>query len=307
MNEINLLAALEKFEQQLLPSLLTRVCDPFLQQRKIELWIKRDDLLHPIISGNKWRKLKFVLQHTLLNEKNSIVTMGGQFSNHLHALAYIGKVLDISTSAFVRGERPESLGPTLKDCHEWGMQLKFIARSAYRELRDVRKLPMQQINEYWLPEGGAVKYALQGVAKIIEEIDISYDVLCVPCGTATTLAGLVAAAPDQKIVVGFAALKGHGFLEQNVDQLLAGNIMSNCSWVINHDYYFGGFAKTRPELINFISYFQQQTGIELEPVYTGKMLYGIYDLVKQGFFKTGQRIIAIHTGGLQGNRGFVNG
>jgi len=307
LNNIKTLVALERFEQQLQPSVLTHVGDPFLQQHKIELWIKRDDLLHPIVSGNKWRKLKYVLQHAFSNNKDSIISMGGQYSNHLHALAYIGKVLNISSKAFIRGERPEFLNPTLKDCCEWGMQLKFITRSRYRELRDIRELHMQQANEYWLPEGGAVKYALRGVAKIIEEIDIPYDVVCVPCGTATTLAGLVTSVPNQKSVFGFAALKGRGFLEQNVEQLLDHNHKIKCQWTINHDYHFGGFARIRPELADFIKHFQQNTGVELEPIYTGKMMFGIYDLIKQGVFRAGQRIIAIHTGGLQGNRGFVDG
>ncbi len=307
LNKLATLATLEEFELQLQRSSLTNVCDPFLRQHKTELWIKRDDLLHPIVSGNKWRKLKYVLHHALLNNNDSIVSMGGQYSNHLHALAYIGKVLNVTTTAFVRGEKPKHLNPTLKDCHEWGMQLKFISRSSYRELRDVCKIPMQQPNEYWLPEGGAVKYALQGIAKIIEEINIPFDVLCVPCGTATTLAGLIDTVQKRKIVIGFAALKGRSFLEQNVQKLLKRHIMTDNSWLINHDYHFGGFANTQPELINFIHYFQKQTGIELELVYTGKMLYGIYDLIEQGFFRAGQRIIAIHTGGLQGNRGFVSG
>ncbi len=355
MNNIEILAALDQFEQQLQPSVLTRVDDAFLQQHNIELWIKRDDLLHPIVSGNKWRKLKPVLHHAFSNNKDSIISMGGQYSNHLHALAYIGKILNISTTAFVRGERLEPLSPTLKDCCEWGMQLKFVSRSNYRELRDVAEIPMQQVNEYWLPEGGAVEYALQGVGKIIEEVNISYDVLCVPCGTATTLAGLVANNREQKMLIGFAALKGRSFLGQNVqkllrtysrslraaascvrterrnrsfhgvnedfkfrpsangsgavdlEQVLTGKMMTNKNWFINHDYHFGGFARIRPELIHFIHHFQQQTGIELEPVYTGKMLFGIYDLIKQGFFRAGQRIIAVHTGGLQGNRGFVDG
>ena len=304
---MEVLVALDRFEQQLQSSVLTNVRDAFLRQHKIELWIKRDDLLHPVISGNKWRKLKPILYHAFSNKKNSIISMGGQYSNHLHALAYIGKVLNVSTTAFIRGERPEFLNPTLKDCYEWGMQLKFISRSSYRELRDVDKIPMQRVNEYWLPEGGAVKYALQGIGKIIEEINISYDVLCVPCGTATTLAGLVANTREQKTVIGFAALKGRYFLDQNVQKLLINKAMADKNWHINHDYHFGGFAIIRPELIKFINHFQQQTGIELEPVYTGKMLFGIYDLIKHGFFRAGQRIIAVHTGGLQGNRGFVNG
>ena len=297
---------LRNLELQLQPSLVTKVTDPFLDQYQIELWLKRDDLLHPIISGNKWRKLKYILQHVLSIEADTIMSMGGAYSNHLHALAYTGKLLNISTVAYVRGEQPEYFNPTLKDLVAWGMQLKFISRSSYRELRHYQSLPEQKPNEYWLPEGGALGYALQGVAEMVEEIDISYDTLCVPCGTGTTMAGMIAAAENKTTVLGFAALKGTHFLEHDVNKLLPDSSTGFCQWSINHDYHFGGFAKTTPELLEFINSFEHQTGVELEPVYTGKMMYGIYALIKQGFFAKDQRIIAVHTGGLQGKRGFAN-
>lgn len=305
-NKLNDFGMLQKFELQLKSSSLTRISNPLLQQHGIELWIKRDDLLHPVVSGNKWRKLKYILHHALASGKDTIISMGGQYSNHLHALAFIGKHLGISTVAYIRGERPEPLTPTLKDCQEWGMQMKFISRSAYRKLRHVSQLPQQNPNEFWLPEGGAVKYALQGVAEMVAEIDIAYDVLCVPCGTATTLAGMVLSSPEASAILGFATVKGRLFLEKNVQDLIVGNDLLNYKWSINHDYHFGGFAKTNSELMNFINDFKNQTGIMLEALYTGKMLYGIYDLIKQGYFTTGQRIVAIHSGGLQGNRGFIN-
>ena len=297
---------LRKLEQQLQPSLLTRVTDPLLNQQQIELWLKRDDLLHPIISGNKWRKLKYILQHALSIGADTIISMGGAYSNYLHALAYTGKLLNISTVAYVRGERPNFLNPTLKDLEAWGMQLKFISRSSYRELRHFESLPEQKSNQYWLPEGGALKYALQGVAEILQEIDINFDTLCVPCGTGTTLAGIMSAAPYDTNSLGFSALKAKHFLEHNVIKLLPDFSTNFCQWSINYDYHFGGFAKTSPELLEFINSFEHQTGIELESVYTGKMMYGIYALIEQGFFTRGQRIIAVHTGGLQGKRGFVN-
>ncbi len=297
---------LKKLEQQLQPSLLTRVTDPFLNQHQIELWIKRDDLLHSIISGNKWRKLKYILQHVLSIGADTIISMGGAFSNHLHALAYAGKLLNISTVAYIRGEQPSPLNPTLRDLEAWGMQLIFISRSSYRELRHFKSLPEQKSNEYWLPEGGALEYALQGVAEILEEIDINFDILCLPCGTGTTIAGLISAAPYDTKALGFSALNAKHFLENDVTKLLSDTSKNFCQWSINYDYYFGGFAKSSPELLEFINNFEHQTDIELESVYTGKMMYGIYALIKQGFFTRGQRIIAVHTGGLQGKRGFAN-
>jgi 1-aminocyclopropane-1-carboxylate deaminase len=297
---------LRKLEQQLQPSLLTRVTDPFLDQHQIELWLKRDDLLHPIISGNKWRKLKYILQHALSTGADTIISMGGAYSNHLHALAYVGKLLNISTVAYIRGEQPKLFNPTLKDLAAWGMQLKFISRSSYRELRHFQSLPEQAPNEYWLPEGGALGYALQGVAEMLEEIDIAYDTICVPCGTGTTLAGMIASAHNQTAVLGFAALKGTHFLEHDVNKLLPESSTGFCPWSINHDYHFGGFAETILTLLEFIDGFEDLTGIELEPVYSGKMMYGIYGLIEQGYFAKGHRIIAVHTGGLQGKRGFTD-
>jgi len=294
-------------EKNLGISTLTQIIEPFIQEQGIELYLKRDDLLHPIISGNKWRKLKYILEHALALKTHKIISMGGAYSNHLHALAYAGKLLGIQTEARIRGERPEVLSPTLSDMAAWGMHLEFVSRSDYRLLRAYKAydtLPGLQKDEYWLPEGGAMNLALLGVAELVAEIDLDYDVLCVPCGTATTLAGVVSAAPNDKQVFGFAALKGAAYLDDEVKSLLKNTACHNNEWIIQLQYHFGGFAKIKPELLRFIQQFEETQRIKLEPIYTGKMLYGIYDLISQGYFKSGQRIIAIHTGGLQGNRGF---
>ncbi|MFI3219155.1 MAG: pyridoxal-phosphate dependent enzyme [Methylococcales bacterium] len=293
-------------EQTFSPSILTKVDDPLLEQYQVELWIKRDDLLHPIISGNKWRKLKYILQHALSLDSDTLISMGGTYSNHLHALAYVGKVLGLKTIGLIRGEQPATLTPTLQDVQHWGMELKFVSRSDYRLLRQYKQwsdLPDLKPRQYWLPEGGAQALALKGVAELVHEIDIAYDILCVPCGTGTTLAGIVNAVTADTTVIGFAALKNAGFLNAEVNSLLP-NYRDN--WHINLDYHVGGFAKTNAELLAFIDDFEARTQIPLEPVYTGKMLYGFYDLIKKQAFKPYQRIIAVHTGGLQGKRGLLS-
>ncbi len=295
-------------EQKLDTSIVNKINEPFIHERGVELWLKRDDLLHAVISGNKWRKLKFILDHALSIRAHKIISMGGAYSNHLHALAYVGRVLGLQTEAKIRGERPEALNPTLSDLIAWGMELDFVSRSEYRRLRaykDYNSLPGLQAGEYWLPEGGAMELALQGVAELVDELAVDYDVLCVPCGTATTLAGIINSVPADKQVIGFAALKGAGFLLADVRQMLINKPYHNKHWLIQLDYHFGGFAKVTPVLLDFINYFAHTHNIQLEPIYTGKMLYGIYALIKQGFFKPGQKIIAVHTGGLQGNRGFA--
>ncbi len=307
--------ALLTLERQFSASTLTRLVDPLLQQQHIELWVKRDDLLHPVISGNKWRKLKFILDHALQQNTAKIISMGGAYSNHLHALAFAGKLLGLETVAFIRGEKPGKFSSTLRDIQNWGMDLEFISRSDYRELRNYKdhdSLPGLKAGEYWIPEGGATTLALQGVGEIVDEIRIDYDVLCAPCGTGATLAGLIAAAPDSTQILGIAALKGAGFLVDDVRKLLPDDTEANWpstpeppGWQINLDYHFGGFAKSTEQLRTFIGHFEDRHSIILDPVYTGKMLFALFDLIKQGYFNAGQRIVTLHTGGLQGKRQLV--
>ncbi|MGR9054237.1 MAG: 1-aminocyclopropane-1-carboxylate deaminase/D-cysteine desulfhydrase, partial [Gammaproteobacteria bacterium] len=232
-----------------------------------------------------------------------VVSMGGAYSNHLHALAYVGRRLALATEGWIRGEA--RMTPTLADARRWGMVLRFVSRSEYRNLREYKSwnsLPGFDPETYWLPEGGASALALRGVSELVDEIDIGYDTLCVPCGTGTTLAGIVGAVAQGVKVYGIAALKGGNFLARDVERLLTAPYDN---WSIFNDYHFGGFAVVKPELTAFIERFSTLTGIPLEPVYTGKMLYGIYDMIAKGRIASGRRIIALHTGGLQGNRGFA--
>lgn len=296
---------LQKLENTLNKSVLTKIDDPLLDQYRIELWMKRDDLLHPVISGNKWRKLKYILDFVISSGIDTIVSMGGAYSNHLHALAYAAQVLGVKTIGMIRGEQPSVLNSTLLDMQQWGMTLKFVSRTDYRHFRqykDWHALPGLVPGQYWLPEGGAQILALRGVAELVNEIEIPYDILCAPCGTGTTLAGMIGAVPAAVSVLGFSALKNADFLTDDVESLLTGSVSD---WQINRDYHFGGFAKTNSELNSFMETFEAKTAIPLEPVYTGKMMYGLYDLIKKQHFKPGQRIIALHTGGLQGRRGFA--
>jgi len=289
-----------RLEEGFKSSILTQLFDPLLEQKQVELWVKRDDLIHPVISGNKWRKLKYILDHALAINTDTIISMGGAYSNHLHALAYVGKELDLQTVAYIRGEQPKNFSLTLRDLESWGMELRFISRVEYRELRQYKNhdvLPKIKPNEYWLPEGGATELALKGVAEIVSELDMNYDFLCVPCGTGTTLAGLINVSSDKCKVIGFSALKGGCFLADDIQPLLQGNKQN---WSIQLDYHFGGFAKSNNELLLFIEHFFNRHEIELEQVYTGKMFYGLFDLIKHDHFKKGQKIIAVHTGGLQG-------
>lgn len=285
------------------PSTLTIVNDPLLKRHGIELWMKRDDLLHPVISGNKWRKLKYSMIDALQLETRNIISMGGAYSNHLHALAYTCKCLGLESAAFIRGERPHQFNQTLDDLRQWGMKLTFVPRSEYRQLRQYKghdSLPGMAAGEYWLPEGGSTHLALPGVAEIVAEISRPYDVICVPCGTGTTLAGLLLAVPENVKVLGVAVLKGAQFLYDDIGQFVHSTYIARLD--LQMGYHFGGFAKADKELLTFIDDFFYRYAIALEPVYSGKMMYALFDLVRQGYFSRGQRIIAVHTGGLQGCR-----
>ncbi len=297
-------AKLIQLQSHLKTSSLTKLDFPILKQHQIELWLKRDDLIDPVISGNKWRKLKYILNHALNMQVDTIISMGGAYSNHLHALAYAGHKLGLKTRGIIRGERPAVLNPSLLDMINWGMELEFVSRAEFRRFRNYKhyqSLPGIQASQYWLPEGGSTRLALRGVAELVDEINGDYDYITVPCGTGTTLAGIVKSIRPGTKAIGFSALKGGGFLTDDVIKLTDSPLEN---WHINIDYHFGGFAKTTEELLAFINQFQQQSGIILEPVYTGKMLYAVFDLIEKQYFQPGSKIIAIHTGGLQGKRGF---
>lgn len=297
---------LQALQNRLAESPLVQIHDDLFQAKGVEFYIKRDDLLHPVVSGNKWRKLKYILEHALNLGAHTIVSMGGAHSNHLHALAFAGKWLGLQTIAYVRGEKPDALTPTLSDVLAWGMQLRFVSRAEYRQLRAFKthdSLPGLKTGQYWLPEGGAVELAFQGVAEIMGEIDTKFDVLVSACGTGATLAGLIRAVPQQTKIIGVAALKGAGFLQKDVEQWVFDVETRQPDWTILLDYHFGGFANTTPELIGFMRRFYFEHAVPIEPVYTGKALFAIYDLLKQGYFEPGQRVVMLHTGGLQGARG----
>ncbi|HEX5636843.1 MAG TPA: pyridoxal-phosphate dependent enzyme [Gammaproteobacteria bacterium] len=290
-----------------LPSPITQIFSPLLDARQLQLFIKRDDLIHPVISGNKWRKLKYNLQQAKKEQQSCLLTFGGAWSNHIHATAAAGNYFGFKTIGIIRGESPPTLSATLQDAQDWGMQLHFVNREQYRHKTEadfMAGLRQQFGNFYLLPEGGSNTLAMQGCAEIIDELTEPYDVLCVDCGTGTTLAGVICGNKDQTQVLGFSVLKGGDFLSPQVQSMLDKAHCHYHNWQINKDYHFGGYAKTTPALFEFMETFKLDHGVQLEPVYSGKMFYGIFDLIKKGYFKQGSRILALHGGGLQGLRGY---
>jgi 1-aminocyclopropane-1-carboxylate deaminase len=286
---------------------IVKVDDPFLHNKGISLFIKRDDLIHPQLSGNKWYKLKYNLEEARKNEFDTLLTFGGAYSNHIYAVAAAGILFNFKTIGIIRGESHYPLNPTLSFAKESGMILHYLDRTTYRKKHTgevINSLKKKFGKFYLIPEGGTNEFAVKGCREILSFGEIDFDYVCCPCGTGGTLAGLITGLKEKQKALGFSVLKGAEFLNRNVKHLITTfSDKSYNNWQINLDYHFGGYARINRELLDFIIHFQLAAGIPIEPIYTGKMFYGIYDLVKKNFFKPGIKILAIHTGGMQGLAG----
>jgi 1-aminocyclopropane-1-carboxylate deaminase/D-cysteine desulfhydrase-like pyridoxal-dependent ACC family enzyme len=292
------------------PTPLQQIRSKAADGANVALYLKRDDLIHPQISGNKWRKLKYNLIEAHRQGQSTLMTFGGAYSSHVYAVAAAGREFGFRTVGVVRGEETLPLNPTLQFATEWGMKLHYLSREEYRHKTDahlVGTLKEKYGNFYLLPEGGSNGLAVKGVAEGVDEINIPWQYLCCAAGTGGTLAGLVAGAGGKGQVIGFSALKGGGFLSDEARRLLGEySSVTGAAYVEPHnlyiqtDYHFGGYGRTTPELLQYIRHFESENGLQIEQVYTGKMLYGIEDLLRNGFFPAGSTVVAVHTGGLQG-------
>ncbi|WDF60660.1 pyridoxal-phosphate dependent enzyme [Flavobacterium sp. KACC 22758] len=266
----------------------------------ISLTIKREDLIHPFVSGNKFRKLKYNLLKAKAENKETLLTFGGAFSNHIAAVAYAGKEQGFKTIGIIRGDElldKIQENPTLKFAQENGMQFEFVSREEYRlksEKSFIEKLKDKFGDFYLVPEGGTNELAVKGCEEILTEEDSVFNYVCCAVGTGGTISGLINnALPNQKIL-GFPALKGD-FLNDEI------RIFANKdNWNLISDYHFGGYGKINLELIEFINSFFEETKVPLDPIYTGKMVFGVIDLINKNYFPAHSKILLIHTGGLQG-------
>lgn len=266
-------------------------------------YLKREDLIHPTISGNKFRKLKYNIHFAKIQQKDTLLTFGGAYSNHISAVAAVGKEFGFKTIGIIRGEElwdKISQNPTLSFAKSCGMEFHFITREAYRHKEEIEYLDQLRNrfgDVYIIPEGGTNDLAVKGCEEIMKDEEGVYDYLCVAVGTGGTMAGLVKASKTSETVIGFSALKGC-FQNSEIEKYT-----SKTNYDIIDSYCFGGYGKIDLDLIRFINEFQQKTQIQLDPLYTGKMIYGIVDLFKKGYFNKNSRIFAVHTGGLQGIAG----
>ncbi|WP_031526710.1 1-aminocyclopropane-1-carboxylate deaminase/D-cysteine desulfhydrase [Dyadobacter crusticola] len=291
------------FSGHLLPTPLQELLDDRLEKAGVQVFVKRDDLVHPEVSGNKWRKLKFVLKETRELGVGRVLTFGGAYSNHLYAVAAAGREMGLETIGVVRGEQPAEESATLKFCRLKGMQLHFVSRGEYKQRQApdfLARLSVQFGKPYIIPEGGTTSLALPGVRELVTEVAIqlgkSPDYYCVAAGTGGTAAGILSSGAN---LLAFPVLKGDGFLRDDILNLTK-DLATPGSLELHTDYHFGGYAKWNPELLAFIDDFKTSFGIQLEQVYTGKMFYGLFDLIQKGHFPKGSVIVAVHTGGLQG-------
>jgi len=293
------------------PSPLQKINLPFLEVAKIECYIKRDDQLQSVIQGNKYRKLKYNLEFAIEQGYEEVVSFGGAYSNHLHALSYIPELWKLKVTGYVRGEIDDLKNETLQHAKLNGIQLISLSRSEYRKRSDVefqQDIMQNHPNGYLIPEGGTNELAVKGVIEcgneIVEQLGEEPDYCLVPVGSGGTLAGLVQSFSDQCQSIGIAAFAGSEAVEQIRQVVLSLSGSDHSNWEILNHFHFGGFAKMNQPLFDFICDFQAATGILLDPIYTSKMAFALSRLAAQRFFQRGSKVVLLHTGGIQGWHGF---
>lgn len=281
---------------------------PILEEKKIELFIKREDVIHPFVSGNKFRKLKYNLLEAKNQNKGVLLTFGGAYSNHIVATAVAGNLNGFKTIGVIRGDelakdldKTLANNSTLREAQKNGMTFEFVSREEYRNKTNkefIHKLREKFGDFYLIPEGGTNEFAIKGCEEILTKKDTKFDYICCAVGTGGTISGLINSAINHQKVIGFPALKGD-FLEGEINQFV-----NKSNWSLQTNYHFGGYSKYDEELIYFINSFKNEKNILLDPIYTGKMMFGILDLIKKDSFSENSKILAIHTGGIQGIEGF---
>lgn len=276
---------------------------PFFDREGIQVSVKREDLIHPVVSGNKYRKLKYNLIEAQSQNHHTLLTFGGAYSNHLAATAAAGKLMGFKTIGIVRGEElafGHLQNPTLSYCASQNMQLEFVSRETYRLKNTsemLRQLKKKYGSVYVLPEGGTNALAVKGCQEILTLEDAFFDAVCCAVGTGGTLSGLINSSKPHQHVIGFSALKGADIQEE------IRKFANNDRWTLETEAYFGGYAKINANLVTFINQFFDQTNVLWDPIYTAKMVYGLIEQIKNNRWKFGNKILLIHTGGLQGISG----
>lgn len=281
---------------------------PILEEKKVTLFVKREDEIHPFVSGNKFRKLKYNIAKAKKLQEKTLLTFGGAFSNHIVATAVAGSLSGFKTIGIIRGDelgkdvaKTLAGNATLREARKSGMQFKFISREKYRDKTSeyfINELKEEFGDFYLVPEGGTNDLAIKGCEEILIEEDNKFDYICCAIGTGGTISGLINSAKTHQNIIGFPALKGD-FLTKEIQLLTT----KDDNWKLETTYHFGGYGKYNTDLIRFINELKEQTGLSLDPIYTGKMMFGVLDKIAKNEFPENTKILVIHTGGLQGITG----
>lgn len=278
-------------------------------QKNVSVYLKREDLIHPVISGNKWRKLKYNLIEAKEKGYKTLLSFGGAYSNHIYAFSCAGKIFGFETTGIIRGEQTLPLNPTLRSAKENGMKIEYVTRTNYRKKREpnfIAELKEKFGDFYLIPEGGTNQLAIKGCTEIIKNIGVDFNYIVSACGTGGTLSGLICELRGNKKVIGIPVLKGAKFLKNEILNYVfeyTGKKFDN--WELKLNYHFGGYAKITKELISFMFEFEKINCIDLEPIYTAKMLFAVKSLIENNDIPEGSTIVALHTGGLQGRKGMM--
>ncbi len=282
------------------PTPIPEIYDPILEKAGVRLLLKREDLNHPTVSGNKWWKLKYNLEEAVRLDHATLLTFGGAYSNHIYATAAAAHELGLKSIGIIRGEETRPLNSTLSFAASRGMKLHYVSREKYRTKTEqpfIDGLHKLFGDFYTIPEGGTNELAVKGVTEFAQTLGNEFDYVCCAVGTGGTLAGLIQGVPRAKEVIGFSVLKGGEFLNGEVKRLISDQ--SSNRWKIITDFHFGGYAKNTPALISFMEAFSKSQQIPLDETYTGKVMFGLFDLVRKDFFRKGSIILFVHTGGVR--------
>ncbi len=279
---------------------------PYLSQKSITIDVLRLDQIHPIVSGNKWYKLRFYIQDALDTNSNTIASFGGPYSNHLVALAFAAKENGLKSVGYVRTNEGEPITPALQEAIGYGMQLVFLGRTFFQEKKN-KLLSQQQDGPngvYFIDEGGYGILGAKGASTIISDWKNTYDYIVCAVGTGTMIAGIINAASEKLTIIGIPVLKNEGSINNEIKYLLDNN---HANYILLNEFHQGGYAKTTPEQISFMNHLWKHTSIPTDIVYTGKVFYAMAQLLQQNYFKENSKVLIIHSGGLQGNRSLETG
>jgi 1-aminocyclopropane-1-carboxylate deaminase len=283
---------------------LQSVHHSLFSEKNLSVDVLRLDLVHPIVSGNKWFKLKEYLRDAMEQDQDTIITFGGAYSNHIVATAAACKEVGLKSVGIIRGEKPSKPSHTLVQAMQLGMQLHFVTREEYR----LKTIPpcLHISNAYLINEGGYGLNGMLGAKSILDNIDQNkYTHICCAVGTGTTLAGLIEASSSEQKCIGISALKNNFGIQNDINALLSDKNKNRFDLL--HDFHFGGYAKYTEELIRFMNEWYTSTKIPSDFVYTGKLFFDIQSLTERDHFPPGSKLLLIHSGGLQGNRSLQKG